>query len=56
MGSMDGQLALEIDYTQSKSVDQSHVLFLLLHLLYCIDLCIVQVLDHRHMILLTQKC
>ena len=54
---MGGELVHEIDgHTQSKSVGLNHVLFVLLHLLYCIDLYIVQVLAHIHMILLTWKC
>ena len=53
---MDGELVHEMnDHTQPKNVCLNYVLFVLLHFLYCIDLYIVQVLAHRHMILLTQK-
>ena len=59
MGSVGEELVHEIDYhNQPKSVGLNHVLFPLLHLLYCIDVYRynVQVLAHRHMILLTQIC
>ena len=51
---MGEELVLKMKYhIQPKSVGLSHVLFVLIHWLYCIDLYIVQVLAHRHMILLT---
>ena len=51
---MDGELVLEMNYhTQPNIVGLTLVLFVLLHLLYCSDLYIVQVLARRHMILLT---
>ena len=50
---MDGELVYEMnDHNQPKSVCLTHVLFVLLHLLYYSGLYIVQVLVHRHMILL----
>ena len=54
---MGGELVHEMNYhTQPKSAGLNHVLVVLIHLLYCIDLYNVQVLAYRHMILLTQKC
>ena len=54
---MGEELVHEMNYcTQPKSVGLTHVLFVLLHFLYCIDLYIEQVVGHRHKIFLTKKC
>ena len=46
---MGGELVHEIDgHTQSKSVGLNHVLFVLLHLLYCIDLYCASLGSHTH--------
>ena len=49
MDSMDGQLVRDIDHNQPKMCYLTHALFVLIHLLYCIDLYIFEVIDHRRM-------
>ena len=48
---MDEELVHEIHHTQPKMCHQTHVLFALIHLLYCSCLYIFEVFDHRHMTL-----
>ena len=51
MGIVDEELVCEIDHTQPKMCHQTHVLFVLIHLLCCSDVHIFEVLDHKHMTL-----
>ena len=56
-GSVGGELVHEMYYyyTQTKTSDLIDVLFLLFHLLYCIEVHTLQVFAHSHTILLTLK-